>query len=614
MWKVTCCLAAAIGVTGASLPARDSITSFVVGQVVDQSGAAVPGAVVTATQRSAAASRWRSLTIDGGRFLIQGLPAGQYMLTAAAPGYFEGAYGRQRPDDTGRSLTFDGVAGRGRVTIVVWQHASVSGTVTDDAGSPLPDVAVTALRHDPTWRSLPRTARTVFTDDRGRYRIDGLQPAEYIIYAGNRSDSQPAAFAATVQAMERDRPADLRQLELAIRRTGGGAGIASGVAVGEWVLATGASQSPIAGITPAGRFLVYAPASFGVGTPPGPPLAVAVNVGETRLGIDFALRRVTAVSIRGTIEFAGTPAGHFRLELRAPFSGMDAGGLEFGQVVASTMSDGEGRFAFLGVPPGVYVIGARESPAPSERSRGSSDLHRANRVRWAAVSTDATVDVMGVVVPLQSGLTVSGRVRRQNELPGREGSLGSVSLQAVDFARTVVVPRVETEVGRDGTFAVGSLLPGLYRLSWTGPADWTVASITQAGRVVDRDVIPVGGAGVTAVTIDLTDAAGSITGTIRRRTGGPDLSVRVVLFPADRALWATVDPRRTRDVAVDDYGTFRFRSVPPGHYYVVAVDDRSLDRGWQRPETLDQLAVSAVRTSLRNRENVSLDVLVRAGS
>src|SRR6185436_3645819 len=55
-------------------------------------------------------------------------------------------------------------------------QATLSGTVTDPAGLPLPGVSVQA-----TSPALIERARLTVTDDRGKYRIEDLRPGPYTI-------------------------------------------------------------------------------------------------------------------------------------------------------------------------------------------------------------------------------------------------------------------------------------------------------------------------------------------------------------------------------------------------------------------------------------------------
>src|ERR1700754_3453315 len=55
-------------------------------------------------------------------------------------------------------------------------QATLSGTVTDPVGLPLPGVSVQA-----TSPALIERARITVTDDRGKYRIEDLRPGPYTI-------------------------------------------------------------------------------------------------------------------------------------------------------------------------------------------------------------------------------------------------------------------------------------------------------------------------------------------------------------------------------------------------------------------------------------------------
>jgi hypothetical protein len=82
----------------------------------------------------------------------------------------------------------------------------------------------------------------------------------------------------------------------------------------------------------------------------------------------------------------------------------------------------------------------------------------------------------------------------------------------------------------------------------------------------------------------------------------------VILFPADRTLWTSGSRRiRASQSAVD--GTFQFRRLPAGEYYVAAVDD-AVEGEWYDPVVLDRLAVStAIKTTIAEGERKTIDVM-----
>jgi hypothetical protein len=82
------CLLGLACMSATQLPLRAQIggAGTVQGVITDPSGAVVPGATVTATNEGTAAKTIR-VTTAAGYYVISPLPAGQYTITVAAPGF-----------------------------------------------------------------------------------------------------------------------------------------------------------------------------------------------------------------------------------------------------------------------------------------------------------------------------------------------------------------------------------------------------------------------------------------------------------------------------------------------------------------------------------------------
>ncbi len=113
--------------------------------------------------------------------------SGRYRFVRAKPGLV-----RLQPTkrgffaDGGPDRTVDVTAGVGATVpaLKLWPGGVISGTVTDEAGEPMAGVSVTSLRREYVHgrRRLVHVTGTT-TDDRGEYRLFGLQQDTYFVCA-----------------------------------------------------------------------------------------------------------------------------------------------------------------------------------------------------------------------------------------------------------------------------------------------------------------------------------------------------------------------------------------------------------------------------------------------
>ncbi len=109
-----------------------------------------------------------------GHFTFPSVPDGQYLILAQRAGFFPAAYGQRRPDGQGVPVI---VTKDSDFFAEIHMHrmAAISGTVLDENGVGMPDVTVLAYRAQFPIRSVASAK----SDDRGNYRIAGLDPGRY---------------------------------------------------------------------------------------------------------------------------------------------------------------------------------------------------------------------------------------------------------------------------------------------------------------------------------------------------------------------------------------------------------------------------------------------------
>jgi len=160
------------------LPAAD-----IKGTVVEnQTGHAVARATVSLEPVAGSPGARRSgRTNINGFFEFPGLPAGDYFLTAARTGFATVEYGQKQWKSAGVPVK---LAENDTTTLTfrLPRFGAITGTVLDENDVGLPDHDVVAYRNALPPQSVGRGR----TDDRGMFRISGLEPGSYLVRSAGK--------------------------------------------------------------------------------------------------------------------------------------------------------------------------------------------------------------------------------------------------------------------------------------------------------------------------------------------------------------------------------------------------------------------------------------------
>lgn len=122
-----------------------------------------------------------TLTDSGGRFRFPAVSAGAYQVSAEKRGFVSGKFGQASWNSPG-GLIAVGAEDTFHATIRLYRPGAVSGAVLDENGLGMADCPVYAFRME----NRLRMAATATSDDRGHYRISGLEPGQYLIASAGR--------------------------------------------------------------------------------------------------------------------------------------------------------------------------------------------------------------------------------------------------------------------------------------------------------------------------------------------------------------------------------------------------------------------------------------------
>ncbi len=124
----------------------------------------------------------RVLSDSRGRFAFSGLSEGAYLLSAQRAGYVRARYGQRRWDGAGAPIVL-AADSQYFAELRLPRLGVITGRITDENGIGLTGHSVYALRAGE--RPLRITAAAL-SDDRGVYRLTGLEPGSYYVRTGPR--------------------------------------------------------------------------------------------------------------------------------------------------------------------------------------------------------------------------------------------------------------------------------------------------------------------------------------------------------------------------------------------------------------------------------------------
>ena len=572
-------------------------TGLIVGQVADaDTGRGVPEAVVSialvpatagADAKSvqlAASVRRRVIADDDGRYFFVGLPEGRFSLTIAKPGYIAGSYGQRRPGGSIQYVTLADGQRRADVDIRVWRTASVEGVVTDERGEPVVGILIWPMKRvDMAGRaSFASQARFGRTDDRGAYRVSGLQPGTYLIgMAGSHTTFPIDVVSASGAAFQNE----------AFRATGEiqPLGSARHLTVGKHVIGTQYSTMMPLPSQKGQPVRVYPQAFHPSATRIADAQEITLGAGESRDNVNLQVRSVATISISGRVVSPDVPLGVTAVRLIPEGQSRLAAEKDFDAASALTSSNGE--FTMLGVPPGRYELRVN-SPRALDPSNAAPDAPA--NAYWASMIVDAgDRDITDLVVTPERLQPISGRVRFDAEVRGSIAETVNLEPASPDAQRATARTKP------DGTFVLSGL-GGRYVLRADAPPGWRLRSVLHGGRDLADTPFTLSSDAMTDVEVTFTKESASLSGTIRDERSNPSGDAVVLLFPADQRLWQGdgLFARNFFSGRPDRNGVYRLNDLAGGDYLLVAIDDAD-STDWRTAARLPKLAAIASRITLQ---------------
>ncbi len=488
-----------------------SLTGAISGRVVTEDGQPVPRATVSITASGRTNSPVSVNTDEEGNFRAEGLDAAAYVVSASAPGYVA----RPRGEAGARRAGFNYLSEV--VTVTMLKGGVITGRVVNGAGEPVVSVPVVAERvRGEDGRPLPAPEKAGAssrrqTDDRGVYRLYGLAPGSYLVYAG-----------------------------------------------GPWSLS--ARSTPFEG-----RMLIYHPS-----TTRDTATEVAVRGGEEVSGVDIRYRFERGHVISGKITGLPATGGPAQVILRKAGSELPVattttrpGGVENGYAFYG-MPNGE-----------YEVVAARDSSVDDDAFASSPRRVAVNGrdVGGVDLALAPLAAIAGrVTLEKAARKCQAARDSRLNEIVVR--ARRDEPDEKSDTPPSPLWSQPTGETNEVGAFAIRGLKAGRYRLEPLLPgANWYVKemklSSAPAVSVARNGVALKSGERLTGALITLGEGAAGLKGKIVA-AGDARLPAWMLAHLAPAEPEARDEALRFAEAPVESDGAFSFSNVAPGKYWLLA--------------------------------------------
>jgi hypothetical protein len=462
-------------------------------------------------------------TDEEGSFEADDLLPGTYIVSTFLPGYTK----RTEPGER----TYHHIGDT--VTLTLVKGGVITGAVRTASGEPVINVGVKVLRVRDAEGKLMRAASTGQdrrTDDRGVYRIYGLQPGAYLVLAGGGSPNFIVGFNRYQEDVATYYPSSTRDTAV----------------------------------------------------------EVMVQNGQEASGIDITYRGEKGHAISGTV--SGLPVESSNSTVNLTVMQAATGVVESYAYIPG--SDSKKAFSLFGLADGDYVIRAESGSWPDQKKYFAVPPRRIS-VKGADVTGLELVlapqgSISGrLVLELATGAGSKAKCEAQREAAIEE----TLVLLARDSKGEAPEQRwaasgAQSSANDKGEFNLYRLSTGTYRPSFVLPSEtWYVKSATlsdlprgnqpnlrsqQPSDVASRGLAVKGGEQLAGVVITLAEGAASLSGAVKAAQEKEALPprLRLYLIPAEKE--SANDVLRYYQAEAQFDGAFRFANLAPGKYWLLS--------------------------------------------
>lgn len=479
-----------------------------------------------------AGGQWKdsriSATDAAGHFSIGGLAPGSYRIFFEHDGFIRTEYGQRAPGKSGVPIEIVASKNISGLTIPLTPTAAIHGQVINGSNEPVVNATVKALK--PGYREGERSLQAVqsaHTNDLGEYRLFGLPPGRYFLSVT---------------------PIPSPSIEGGTLTTPSGSGFS--IQAIQNILTSGNPIDPRA-LDNSSEPTIYFPGTMD----PAAAASIDLKAGTSYRAPDLRTVRTRGFGIRGQfVDDAGQPAAVTSAALTRANSTET--------VRTNLMTQNRNTFEFSGILPGIYELSAAVQGANGDKA-GNLTINVGNE------------NAENLRLVLNPAVQVKGRILLDG---GALPSALRVQLRGTHGVNGVQI----NPTAADGSFTVTRLVPGDYKLAFSGlPPNLHVRSVRFGTAEVLDSAIHIQSTVSESLEVVLGANTGALDAVVVDRNNQPSAAAIVVLVPSSSR--GRFELYRT--ATTDTSGRASLTNIAPGSYKLFAWQDIE-ENAWQNAEAM----------------------------
>jgi hypothetical protein len=147
------------------------------------------------------------------------------------------------------------------------------------------------------------------------------------------------------------------------------------------------------------------------------------------------------------------------------------------------------------------------------------------------------------------------------------------------------------------------------RINAFGASGWTIRSVRLNGTdVTDAGVEFKAGEDIAGIEVEMTNKVTTVTGLVTNARGEAVKDYTALVFAQDRERWR-IAGRYQNIGRPDQDGRFKISGLPPGDYYIIALDKIEQGRSGD-PEFLEAIRGRATPLTIQEGETRTMDLKI----